>query len=446
MNPFVAGGRPTSHPDDWESFRVKNFTRYVNRGNAPTYAEGDTGAIAFSQKCVRPDRSIDISLGRPMVPDDDLATNDARLRPDDLVINSTGTGTLGRAGLIRSSDLDENTIVVADGHVMIVRADDGLALPRYLWYVLQTNAFYEFANVCLAVGATNQTELGREAVRRLGLALPGIGEQLNAVGYLDGESHRINTLISEERSLQDLLGERRSAAVFDAVTGQSVPGDRRGDVSWVDSVPARWDVVKLTRVAQLGSGHTPARNRPELWEDCTIPWITTGEVWQIRSDVQEILTKTREMISEQGVAESAAAIHPKGTVVLCRTAASAGYSAVMGRDMATSQDFATWTCGPDLEPYFLLYCLRAMRRDLLQRLAIGSTHRTIYMPEIKSIVVPVPPIDEQREIVATLQEELRRIDRIREEIDNQIALLREHHQALITATVTGQLRSADKAA
>jgi type I restriction enzyme S subunit len=232
------------------------------------------------------------------------------------------------------------------------------------------------------------------------------------------------------------MSERRSAAVFDAVTGRSVPGSRINGVPWVDSIPADWRAAKLTTAARLGSGHTPARNRPDLWEDCTIPWITTGEVWQIRTDVQEELYDTREKISTAGVANSAAVVHPAGTVVLCRTAASAGYSAIMATDMATSQDFATWACGPELNPRFLLYCLRAMRTDLLQRLAMGSTHRTIYMPEIKSIVIPLPPRPVQDEIVARLRVELDALDAVREELEGQVSLLREHRQALITHAVT----------
>jgi type I restriction enzyme S subunit len=444
--PFVVGRRPPSAPLNWGRYRMKNLTGYLNRGVAPSYAEATTGMVAFSQKCVRADRTIDVSFGRPMTPEDALSTSDARLGAGDLVINSTGTGTLGRVGLIAEPDLHNDTILVADGHVTIARAHGDVVAARFLWYLLQTDVFYEFANACLSVGATNQTELGREPIRRLGVALPSVDEQQALVEVLDREALRIDALISEQVGFEELLAERRSAAVFDAVTGRSVLGHRRTDVPWVESVPGAWNVSKLLRVAQLGSGHTPARNRPELWEDCTIPWITTGEVWQIRSDVQEVLTETREMISEAGVAESAAAVHRKGTVVLCRTAASAGYSAIMGLDMATSQDFATWTCGPELEPHFLLYCLRAMRRDLLQRLALGSTHRTIYMPEIKSIVVPVPEIDEQRAIVADLREELERIDRIREEINAQIALLREHRQALITVTVTGTLQPPAKTA
>ena len=84
------------------------------------------------------------------------------------------------------------------------------------------------------------------------------------------------------------------------------------------------------------------------------------------------------------MANSSAELHPKGSVVLCRTA-SAGYSAVMGKDMATSQDFVAWRCGPQLDPFYLLWCLRAMRSDLLGRLAMGSTHKTIYVPDLQAL-------------------------------------------------------------
>ena len=160
----------------------------------------------------------------------------------------------------------------------------------------------------------------------------------------------------------------------------------------------------------------------------------------MRSDQIEEILETREMISELGLANSSATVRPIGTVVLCRTA-SAGYSAIMGRDMATSQDFATWTCGPLLRPRYLLLCLRAMRSDLLGRLAMGSTHKTIYMPDIESIRIPLPPVDEQDRIVEWTWEQLRAIDRAVEAIEKHIELLNERKRTLITAAVTRQLNS-----
>ena len=158
----------------------------------------------------------------------------------------------------------------------------------------------------------------------------------------------------------------------------------------------------------------------------------------MREDRIEHIMETREKISELGMANSSAELHPEGTVVLSRTA-SAGFSAIMGADMATSQDFVTWTCGPLLDPRFLLLCLRAMRHDLLGRLAQGSTHQTIYMPDIESIRIPLPPLEEQRAIVEAVWRSLYKIDKIVNLLDWQIELLTEHRQALITAAVTGQI-------
>ncbi len=286
-------------------------------------------------------------------------------------------------------------------------------------------------------GVAGQKRISTEWLKNFCIFLPSFDQQRCLVQYLDIGCARIDELIAEQQRLMSLLLQRRRVSVLDAVTGGSVRGPRDSGLPWASSIPADWPVRRLTRVAELGSGHTPSRSRPELWEDCTIPWITTGEVAQIRSDLAEVLTETRERISELGIAESSATLRPADTVVLCRTAASAGFSALMGTEMATSQDFATWTCGPLLEPYFLLYCLRAMRPDLMGRLAMGSTHKTIYMPEIRSIEIPLPPVDEQRRIVATLRSTLTSIDEMRGEMQRQIDLLQEHKQALITAVVTG---------
>lgn len=74
---------------------------------------------------------------------------------------------------------------------------------------------------------------------------------------------------------------------------------------------------------------------------------------------------------------------------------------MMGVPMATSQDFVNWVCGPELEPRYLKYVLQSDREALL-RFANGSTHQTIYFPEVKAFHALLPNIEEQHEIVATL--------------------------------------------
>ncbi|MFD7693974.1 restriction endonuclease subunit S [Streptomyces sp. NPDC059805] len=194
---------------------------------------------------------------------------------------------------------------------------------------------------------------------------------------------------------------------------------------------SRWPTAPIRLVARLGSGHTPSRSKPEYWENCTVPWITLADVWQLRDGRTAVITETKEKVSPLGLANSAAVKHPAGTVILSRTA-SVGFSAIMGRDMATSQDFATWTCGPRLEPRYLLHALRGMAPDL-KRVATGSTHKTIYMPDIEQLRVPLPPLEEQRRIADFLDAETARIEELLALRERQRQLLNPHRDAQVRA-------------
>jgi type I restriction enzyme S subunit len=311
------------------------------------------------------------------------------------------------------------------------------AEPRFLHYLLRSKPYLAELTRISKWMPPSQFDTPWEQLRKLPVFLPGVEDQRRIADFLDTEIARIDGLIAAQLRLVELLGDRRIAGVAAAVSGAAHAGRRSSTLAWLDTVPADWEEVRLGLLARMGSGHTPSRARPEWWVDCTIPWITTGEVRQVRDDRVEEVFETREQISEIGLANSAAELHPKGTVFLCRTA-SAGYSGVMGRDMATSQDFVTWTCGPRLNPYYLLWCLRAMRSDLLGRLAMGSTHKTIYVPDLQMLRIPLPSLDEQGEIVNQIRRENSKIDVLVDKVRHQQTLLAERRQALITAAVTGQ--------
>lgn len=201
---------------------------------------------------------------------------------------------------------------------------------------------------------------------------------------------------------------------------------------------SRWPTAPIRLVARLGSGHTPSRSKPEYWENCTVPWITLADVWQLRDGRTNVISETKEMVSPLGLANSAAVKHPAGTVILSRTA-SVGFSAIMGRDMATSQDFATWTCGSKLEPRYLLHALRGMAPDL-KRVATGSTHKTIYMPDIEQLRVPLPPLEEQRRIAEFLDAETARIDKTRTTMRRLYVVLHERRDAQRSLILRGATR------
>lgn len=374
------------------------------------------------------------------------------------LVDETGTGRVESAADVGSAKLllDGGEVLISKlnprkGRVLIVQRNElpvvaspefialrpsGVIVDRFLAYLLssETTRLHLDANV-QSVTRSHQ-RVTPELVRHFKFLLPPIDGQRRIADFLDAETARIDSLMRVQRQAKAVLLERRAARVFAAVTGSEIAERMPSKLAWADTLPAAWQSVKLGHFAQMGSGHTPSRAHPEWWEDCTIPWITTGEVSQVRDDRREVLTETRERISEIGMANSAAELHPKGTVVLCRTA-SAGYSAVIGEDMATSQDFATWTCGPRLDPFYLLWCLRAMRSDLLGRLAMGSTHKTIYMPDLQALRIPLPPIAEQHRIVADIRASNATVNAAIDSLDRQAALLAERRQALVTAAVTG---------
>lgn len=178
---------------------------------------------------------------------------------------------------------------------------------------------------------------------------------------------------------------------------------------WRHSIPRDWRWTRLSYVATMGTGHTPDRTKPEYWRDVSIPWVTASDLSK-RPSAYEPLHYTEQHVSELGVANSSAVVHPTGTVMLCRTA-SVGLFCQIGRPMATTQAFVTWTPKDELESRYLLYLIGAMRPEW-DRLAYGSTHLTIYFPDLADVSIPVPPVEEQRRIANFLDDRVSRIDRI----------------------------------
>jgi type I restriction enzyme, S subunit len=323
---------------------------------------------------------------------------------------------------------------VGDFHVL--HPDRGV-VPRFAQYQLLSREF-----VAVVDGSTFGSKMPRASwdfLANMPLLIPNVAEQSAIAAFLDRETGKLDALIAEQEKLLTLLAKKRQATISHAVTRGLNPNAPMKDsgVPWLGEVPAHWDVGKIQSFAKRESGHTPSRQHPEYWEDCTIPWFSLADVWQIRSGDVKYVHETKESVSELGLANSSARLLPKGTVILSRTA-SVGYSAIMGCDMATTQDFVNWICKPDLLPEFLLYVLRGMQPEF-DRLMMGSTHQTIYMPDIAKLMMTQPPIEEQVEIISFLEVVVGKLDNLKNEAESGIALLKERRSALIAAAVTGKI-------
>ena len=146
-------------PDEWENVTLEDITALVSRGITPKYAD-DTDQIVINQKCIR-NHTIDLSLARTHTP---KVINEKWLRFGDLLINSTGDGTLGRAAQVWFQPKN----LTVDSHVTIARpAKENLIFYIGLWGIL-----HEKEIESLHTGSTGQTELPRDRVKAMELLLP----------------------------------------------------------------------------------------------------------------------------------------------------------------------------------------------------------------------------------------------------------------------------------
>jgi type I restriction enzyme S subunit len=328
-------------------------------------------------------------------------------------------------------------LIIASTGFCALRARD--VEPAFLGYAIQSAPFVEGVisrSVGVSYPAINADEL--VAIK---IAVPSLKEQRMIATFLDSETTKIDRSMSLQRAMVHLLREKQQAYNWRKITkGIAEAAETRPTrAQWIGQVPSHWEDLPIRKVARLESGHTPSKSKPEYWVDgeCTIPWFTLSDINQVRSGVAIHVADTENKISPLGLANSSARLLPAQTVFLSRTA-SVGFSGIMSTEMAVSQDFAAWICGERLLPEYLLLCLRVMKSEF-QRLMMGSTHKTIYMPDIEKLAIPLPPIDEQRAIVNHVLDLKRKSDRLIDRAEASIKLLQERRSALISAAVTGKI-------
>ena len=181
-----------------------------------------------------------------------------------------------------------------------------------------------------------------------------------------------------------------------------------------EEAPNGWQWAKLTDLARLESGHTPSRSRPDWWGGDT-SWVSLTE---IRALDGRWVEETQIRTNPAGLANSSARVLPRGTVCFSRTA-SVGFVTIMGKPMATSQDFANWVCGSELDPEFLMHALIRARTEL-RALATGATHKAIYMPTLNAFHICLPDRATQQRIVARLKAQLGAVERMRQAAQLQL--------------------------
>lgn len=406
--------------------KLKYVADYIQRGDAPTYVDSN-GVAVINQACVQ-QSGVDL-LKMKLHDPEDMRRITSWLQQGDVLINSTGTGTLGRVAHVR----DEPALpMFADGHVTIIRDSAQRFEPRYLFYVLSVQQ--EQITVECAEGATNQIELSRHRLGNKYIDWPSIERQREVVAFLDQGTGTLDKLIAGKKHLLDLLTEKRHVLVAHAVTRglNSRVSRRDSGIPWLGKIPAHWSLIR----AKVLFREIDARS-------------DTGE------EVLLSLRMTKGLVPHNDVSEKV--ITPENLIgykkawpqqiVINRMRAASGLIAVAPQAGLVSPDYAVFESVGEVNPDFFTYLfktplLQAVFRSESKGLGTGqSGFLRLYSENFLAIHMPVPPLEEQCEILRWVQVETKKIDDLVAATERTVTLLQDRRSALISSAVTGTLGS-----
>jgi len=176
--------------EGWEVKRLGEVCNLIARGVAPKYTETD-GICVLNQKCIR-DHAINYQLARRHDASVKRVSPDRFLQVADVLIYSTGTGTLGRVAQVREEPAEPTTV---DTHVTIIRPQARRFYPDFFGYML---IHIEDEIAASGEGTSGQTELARSVIEnRFRVSFPiSRAEQKRIVAILDEAFQGISSAVA----------------------------------------------------------------------------------------------------------------------------------------------------------------------------------------------------------------------------------------------------------
>lgn len=279
---------------EWHEVPLRELVGYISKGIAPSYAEeaSETTIRVLNQKC---NRNFRISYGDSRLHDTlkKKVPPERYVKPDDILINSTGAGTAGRIAQIE----DVPSATTIDGHMILIRSNRkvtqkflGYALKAHQWEVLQ-----------LDEGSTGQTELNRDRLLdEIMINYPVSFDEQNAI---------VGTLESIDRKL--IVNEQLNDNLYEIVNAYytSLFKDVECEMTTIGNYAER-----------IYSGGTPTTSNAAYW-DGTFGWFSSGETRN------RFVISTEKSITQTGIDNSSTKLASKHDIVM----ASAGQGFTRGQ-------------------------------------------------------------------------------------------------------------------
>ena len=196
-------------------------------------------------------------------------------------------------------------------------------------------------------------------------------------------------------------------------------------------LPIGWEWAQLGDVCRTTSGGTPSRKYARYFTG-NIPWVKSGEL------PDGVVTEVGERITEEAVAKSSAKLFPAGTLLIALYGATVGKLGILNEDAATNQAVCAIFPPEHLDTKYLFWYLRFVRADLVAQ-AIGGAQPNISQGILRTLPIPVAPLDQQKRIVAEIEKQFSRLDEAVANLKRVKANLKRYKAAVLKAAVEGRL-------
>lgn len=290
-----------------------------------------------------------------------------------------------------------------------------LADARYFRWLLKSSAYVQELRT-----TTNQLRdgqaIGYRDFARVALPAPPRNTQEKIADYLDRETAQIDTLIAKQEQLVSVLEERRALVIAETTAGRRKGAVLRASaVEWLGQIDAQWPVVRVRHVADVGTGYG---DTVDADPNGRYPFYVRSQTPQRSDEFDHFGPAVLTAGDGAGVAKV--------------------FHLATGKFKAHQRVYVIDGFRNVLPEYFLAYFSAYFNRVALDGSA-KSTVDSVRRPMITDMPIPLPPLDEQRRIVAYLDEQTAKIDALIAKAERFIELAKERRAALITAAVTGQL-------
>ncbi|MEH1862129.1 MAG: restriction endonuclease subunit S [Nostoc sp.] len=345
----------------------------------------------------------------------------------------TMMGTVGQCKIV-PNDIQPGII---DSHLIRLRVKSNLVNPGYFEWVFGESELSKKQAEILSKGSI-MSGLNSSIVRDMVIPLPPLEVQKAIASFLDRKTAVIDTLIAKKQRLIQLLEEKRTALINQAVTkglNSNVPMKDSG-ISWIGKIPKHWEICPLKYVTTFSGGSTPDKANLTYWNG-SIPWVTPKDMKRFW------IGDSIDYITELAVQEtSIKVIQPPVVLVVVRgmILAHSFPVAITTTPLTINQDMKTLICSNKIITEFIARQLSAFRDGVLSLVQeAGHGTKALRTDLFEKLPILIPPIEEQKAICSHENKQAETFNSIIILLNKQIEKLQEYRQSLITAAVTGKI-------